>query len=51
MNNLGVAAFATGTIIPTISLSFFQHPYVFGIITFAAGVGIGMFLMWRHKNT
>lgn len=50
VNNLGVAAFATGAIIPVISLSVVGKSDLAVYIPFAIGAGLGVwFHWWAHK--
>lgn len=50
LNNLGVAAFAAGLVIPVVSLGFAERPWVFVWLPVALGAGIGMFLMLKAQK-
>ena len=50
LNNLGVAAFAAGLVIPLVSLGFAERSWVFVWPPVAMGTGIGIYLMMQAQK-
>lgn len=51
LNNLGVAAFAGGAVLPVVTLSFADKPEVFMWLPPAIGGAIGTYCMWQAKKS
>ena len=50
LNNLGVASFATGAVLPVVSLGYASKPALLVWLPLAFGVGLGSFFMWQAQK-